>query len=121
MRHFEGRSAVSTGSKRMKILKFGGTSLADPERVRRATRLVREAAGDPGTGVRAMMVVSAFGGVTDGLQAAAAAAARRDKAYRRILSRLTARHREAARELVRRWSARRSAPSRSRSGPKSTG
>ncbi len=84
----------------MKILKFGGTSLADPDRVRGATRLVRAAAGDSMTGIRAAMVVSAFGGVTNDLHTAAAAAARRDKAYKRILKQITTRHWEAARELV---------------------
>ncbi len=80
----------------MKILKFGGTSVADPECVRRVCGLVREAAGEGGAAV----VVSAFSGVTNDLLDAAAAAARRDKAYRKILKRITTRHWEATQELV---------------------
>ena len=84
----------------MKILKFGGTSLADPERVRRAAGLIRLAAGDTGANVRAVVVVSAFSRITNDLLDAAAAAARRDKAYRQILKRVTTRHWEALQELV---------------------
>jgi aspartokinase/homoserine dehydrogenase 1 len=85
----------------MKILKFGGSSLAGAEQIRRVCRLIGQAAEEsPAASVPAVVVVSAMGGVTNDLLAAAAAAARRDKAYRRIFQELTARHCEAAQELI---------------------
>ncbi len=65
----------------MKILKFGGTSLGDPERIRGAVRIVREAAAERRAAkVPVVVVVSAMAGVTDALQAAAAAATRPEQA-----------------------------------------
>ena len=67
----------------MKILKFGGSSLATPDNVRRAIAIVDRAAKEsPVRSVVTAVVVSAFGGVTDDLDAAAAAAARHDAGYR---------------------------------------
>ncbi len=80
----------------MKILKFGGTSLATPQRIRTVARLAHEAlAGGP-----VVVVVSAFGGVTEELLAAAAAAARHEETYRELCSKLESRHGEAAWELL---------------------
>ncbi len=65
----------------MKILKFGGTSLADPERILNAVRIVQRAAEEPPrAGAPAVVVVSAMAGVTNDLQAAASAAAKRETA-----------------------------------------
>jgi len=80
----------------MKILKFGGTSLATPDAVRRAVHLVAEAHTQGPVAV----VVSAFGGVTNDLLAAADAAAARDDGYQEIWSRLEQRHLSAAEELA---------------------
>ncbi|WP_419939691.1 hypothetical protein [Candidatus Palauibacter sp.] len=56
----------------MKILKFGGSSLADAGRIRAAARVViRQIDGSPRNGA---VVVSAIGGLTDRLFALAAAA-----------------------------------------------
>ena len=51
------------------VAKFGGTSLATPDRVRRAVALVPDAEGGPRAGGagRAVVVVSALGGTTDDL------------------------------------------------------
>ena len=49
----------------MIVYKFGGTSLADADRIRRAARLVRDC------GDRPVVVVSALAGVTDQLVALA--------------------------------------------------
>lgn len=48
---------------RFRILKFGGSSLADPERIRRVVELVRQSSQQAPT----IVVVSALGGVTDEL------------------------------------------------------
>jgi aspartate-semialdehyde dehydrogenase len=58
----------------MKILKFGGSSLASAERIRQVTAIVNDGLGDGPIGV----VVSALGGITDDLLAAADAASRGD-------------------------------------------
>ena len=47
----------------MIVYKFGGTSLADADRIRAAARLVRECGSQP------VVVVSALGGVTNELAA----------------------------------------------------
>jgi len=60
---------------RRRVLKFGGTSLGEPERVARAADLVaREAATGP-----VAVVVSAMGQTTDQLLAAASRAAQGDE------------------------------------------
>ncbi len=78
----------------MKVLKFGGSSLATPDAVRRVLEVV---AGLDGA---AAVVVSAFGGVTDDLVAATEVASRHDGAYREILSQLEERHLAAAGDLA---------------------
>ena len=80
----------------MRILKFGGTSLAAPERIRAVAGIVKEAAAHGPVAV----VVSAFGGVTDDLLAAARCAESRDESYRETLAALEKRHLEAIRELA---------------------
>ena len=79
----------------MKILKFGGSSVATPEAIRRVAAIVREAQGDD-----PVVVVSAFGGVTNSLLAAADLAAQRDEAYMALLDALELRHEEALRALA---------------------
>ncbi len=87
----------------MKILKFGGTSLGDPERIRGAGRIVRRAA--EGERKAPVVVVSAMAGVTDDLQTATEIAAGREAvdgiaACRDILRSLWKRHTETAEELI---------------------
>ncbi len=80
----------------VKILKFGGSSLATPDRVRSVARIVGEARAEGPLAV----VVSAFGGVTDALIAAADSASRHDEEYQEQWQALRKRHLDAVRELA---------------------
>ena len=80
----------------LRVLKFGGSSLALPERVRAVAGIVQAArARGP-----VVVVVSAFGGVTDELVTAATEAAAGDASYRGRLDAVAVRHREALAELA---------------------
>src|SRR5262245_12518952 len=83
----------------MVVQKFGGTSVADPEAIRRLIEIVRTARTRDGAGPA--VVVSAMSGVTDGLLkvAADAAGARIDDALAGV-ARIRERHVAAARELA---------------------
>lgn len=72
----------------VRVYKFGGTSVATAERIDQVVRLV---AAEPGT-VRRVVVVSALGGVTDGLLAAVDEALARSGRHRDLLADLRARH-----------------------------
>lgn len=74
---------------RPRVLKFGGTSLGSPERVRGAVAILRAAAEEGPV----VAVASAFAGVTDQLFALADRARRRDGAARASLAELVERHR----------------------------
>jgi len=80
----------------MRVLKFGGSSVATPEAVARVVAIVAESRSRGPVAV----VVSAFGGVTDSLLAAARRAAEGDPEWREVHGELERRHLEAARELV---------------------
>ncbi len=79
----------------MKILKFGGSSLASAERIRGVVSIIEAELTDG----RAAVVVSALGGVTDDLLAASEAAAD-DRNYRDVVERIRSRHEAAARDLL---------------------
>ncbi|MGH9346713.1 MAG: lysine-sensitive aspartokinase 3, partial [Vicinamibacterales bacterium] len=83
----------------MIVQKFGGTSVADPEAIRRLIDIVRDTRAREGRGP--VVVVSAMSGVTDALLAVAesAGAAATDLALAR-LSQLRERHQAAAAALV---------------------
>lgn len=83
----------------MVVQKFGGTSVADPDAIRRLVAIVRTARDRSGRGPA--VVVSAMSGVTDALLAIAAraAAGSADDALAQV-DELRARHLAAARELV---------------------
>lgn len=73
---------------RLIVMKFGGTSLADAERIRQVGAIVRRFSSN-----RLVVVVSALAGVTDALLACAAdAATGRAGPVRRRLARLRSRH-----------------------------
>lgn len=80
----------------MKILKFGGSSVATPERVRHVASLVARSASEGPI----VVVVSAFGGVTNDLLDAAETAARHDDAYQAPWTALRDRHRAAVEALA---------------------
>ena len=78
----------------MKILKFGGSSVANPESILRVRQIV---SSRPESSI---VVVSALGGVTDRLISASTLAAAGDTAFREVLAELRARHREVCAGVV---------------------
>jgi aspartokinase/homoserine dehydrogenase 1 len=80
----------------VRILKFGGTSLATPERVEAVCALVAEAIAR----CPIVLVVSALGGATDQLAASAEYAASGDQRYLDIIQSVMNRHRDAVGALV---------------------
>ena len=80
------------------VMKFGGSSLADEQRIRNAAGIVTAAAR--GDSEPPVVVVSAMGGVTALLLTAADAAAKGDSSYRAAAAELGARHRRAAQALL---------------------
>ena len=80
----------------MKVLKFGGTSVGNPEAIRNMVDIV---IGSPGS----VLVISAFAGITDAIievskTAVAASSGGRDE-WMKAYDLLAARHRDALREL----------------------
>ena len=72
----------------IQIFKFGGTSVATAERIRRVVDLVRAVDG----GTQRAVVVSALGGVTDDLIRAIEEALARRETYRDVLQAIRRRH-----------------------------
>jgi bifunctional aspartokinase / homoserine dehydrogenase 1 len=77
------------------VHKFGGTSVASPERYRHVTEVL---ARRPES--RRAVVVSAMSGVTDMLVRVVELAARRDRAYLETLQQLRQKHRDAVMDLL---------------------
>jgi bifunctional aspartokinase / homoserine dehydrogenase 1 len=82
----------------VKILKFGGSSVANPDRIRNVMDIIERASkrGKTRTGV----VFSAFGGVTDDLLAMSQQAAEHQAKYRQSFAALKKRHIDAVRRLI---------------------
>ena len=78
----------------MKVLKFGGTSVGSPERIRGVRKIIESQKSD------CVVVVSAFQGVTDELKQTSEMACARNNDFRVQLEMITARHTEYARQLV---------------------
>ena len=79
----------------MKVLKFGGSSVATPERVRSVIEIIKPyLEGD------VAVVFSAFGGVTDELIEISRLALQGDSQYKQKVDLLEKRHLEAVRELI---------------------
>jgi aspartokinase/homoserine dehydrogenase 1 len=78
----------------MKVLKFGGTSLGSPDRIRGVKRII-ESQDSP-----CVIVVSAFQGVTDELKYISELASQRNEEYKVLLEKVIRRHREYARQLT---------------------
>lgn len=81
----------------MKILKFGGSSVAKPERIKSIVEILKSyyAAGE-----RFAVVFSAFGGVTDQLIEMSRLAQDADKSYLDLFNEFSERHRAAVKELL---------------------
>lgn len=80
----------------MRVMKFGGTSVGTPDRIEGVVRLVSDAGSDS----RLVVVVSAFGGVTNQLIEASRKAARGTSDWRRDLEVIAKRHADAALALA---------------------
>jgi aspartokinase/homoserine dehydrogenase 1 len=78
----------------MQVLKFGGTSVASPENI---TKIKNILAGYSG---KQIIVVSAFGGVTDELINASELAKQQDTSYKIVLNKIESRHLETIKILI---------------------
>jgi aspartokinase/homoserine dehydrogenase 1 len=82
-------------------MKFGGSSIKDADRIAKATAIVAAVAAEATErGHLPVVVVSALGGVTDGLEKAADRAAEGDPSYESYLEEIERRHYEAIEALV---------------------
>ncbi len=81
----------------MKILKFGGSSVETPERIRKVADIILSSQKE---NKEIAVVFSAFGGVTDKLIETSALAAKGDERYKTILSELERRHLDAVNSLI---------------------
>ena len=79
----------------MKVLKFGGSSVATPERIKSVIGIVRSYPVD-----QVVLVFSAFGGVTDVLIQLSDQALSGDDRYKATLTQLEERHLDAVRALI---------------------
>ncbi|MEO4005992.1 bifunctional aspartate kinase/homoserine dehydrogenase I [Flavobacterium sp. CAU 1735] len=78
----------------MKVLKFGGTSVANEQNIKKAIAVMQNIPG------KKAVVVSALAGVTDSLSEAINRAKNRDLHYKNILSELQTRHYEVVQKLL---------------------
>ncbi len=81
----------------MKVLKFGGSSLADGERIRSVAEVVSQAAGSQ----RVAVVLSAMKGITDLIISAAHGAEEGTDAFKPVLETIRGKHFDAVRFLFR--------------------
>ena len=79
----------------MKVLKFGGTSVANPQNINKVKSIVQNLGSE-----KAAVVVSAFGGVTDLLLNTSRLASLQDKTYTESLKSIEERHLAAVKELI---------------------
>jgi aspartokinase/homoserine dehydrogenase 1 len=80
----------------MQILKFGGSSVANAENITKVAAIVKKAVEARTT----LVVVSAFGGVTDLLLQSGSLAAKGDQEYKQLLQDITQRHLAAVKGLL---------------------
>ena len=80
----------------MKVLKFGGTSVANAENINRVLTIVTEKAKDE----KLIIVVSALSKVTDLLQLASQKAASNDESYKEIVTEIEKKHLDTLKELA---------------------
>jgi bifunctional aspartokinase / homoserine dehydrogenase 1 len=79
----------------MQVLKFGGSSVATPDAIRRVASILQNKKAK-----ETLVVVSAFGKITDQLLQCGALAAAGNIEYKALLQSITQRHLDTARELV---------------------
>ncbi|SNR34216.1 aspartate kinase [Lutibacter agarilyticus] len=80
----------------MKVLKFGGSSVASSENIKKVIKIVKESSLQTNVAV----VVSALGGVTDLLLKAGELACNGDEAYKEIFKTIEDKHITVVRELI---------------------
>ena len=80
----------------MKVLKFGGTSVANAENIEKVIGIIREKSGDEPL----VVIVSALGGTTDALLDCGRHAATGDESYKEKLQEIEQRHITAVKELI---------------------
>lgn len=80
----------------MKVLKFGGTSVANAENIKRVLTIVTEKAKHE----KLVVVVSALSKVTDLLQLASQKAASNDESYKEIVTEIEKKHLDTLKELI---------------------
>ncbi|MGN6354977.1 MAG: amino acid kinase family protein [Parafilimonas sp.] len=78
----------------MKVLKFGGSSVANAENIQKVAAIVMS------NNEQQVVVVSALGGVTDALIKAGTLAEQTDEGYKDVLKELEKKHLDAARALL---------------------
>ena len=78
----------------MKVLKFGGTSIGSPERIRGVVKIIESQITD------CVVVVSAFQGITDELMNISQLASVRNPEFRAQLGKITEKHYEFAKQLT---------------------
>ncbi|MGI9551263.1 MAG: bifunctional aspartate kinase/homoserine dehydrogenase I [Aurantibacter sp.] len=79
----------------MKVLKFGGTSVANAKNIIKVKNIVVKTNGD-----RIVIVVSAFGGITDLLLKAAELAGSQDDEYTKVVKEIESHHLETVKQLL---------------------
>ncbi|WP_315821052.1 aspartate kinase [Paraflavitalea speifideaquila] len=80
----------------MQVLKFGGTSVANADNINKVVAILQRIIQHNKT----LVVISAFGGVTDNLLKAGTLAALADESYKEVLATIEHRHIEAVKALV---------------------
>lgn len=80
----------------MQVLKFGGSSVANAENIKKVKAIIEQEAGRQKT----IVVVSALGGITDVLIQCGQLAAASDLLYKQLLQQATRRHLDTIRELL---------------------
>ncbi|MBI5856604.1 MAG: bifunctional aspartate kinase/homoserine dehydrogenase I [Sphingobacteriales bacterium] len=80
----------------MQVLKFGGSSVASAENINKVVNIILNRPGPDKT----IVVLSAFGGITDLLLEAAQLAAGNDETFKTILRQIEQRHLDAVKELL---------------------
>ena len=79
----------------MQVLKFGGTSVANAENIRKVKEIIQLKKGE-----KTVVIVSALGGVTDELLKCGSLAASGDGSYKEHLQKLNERHLNVVKELL---------------------
>jgi aspartokinase/homoserine dehydrogenase 1 len=80
----------------MHVLKFGGTSVANAANIKKVKSIIEERRKKD----KVIVVVSAFGGVTDDLLQCSMLAAQGDENYKAALQKITHRHLDTVKELL---------------------